>query len=153
MLSSWIFLVHPFSGLIVVVFSTIVAAYGWRYRNARLGKSGKDVMETFNLQKVHKYLGITLLTLTVIVWLLEFTVSYRFNLNELFVPATHSLSAIALVLLITTSATIILRFRRRRWATGVHLTLNGFVLALIAVQLLSGLGLLNNLSIEMFIPK
>lgn len=138
---NWVFLIHPLSGLIVVVFSSIVAAYGWRYRNARLGKSGKDVMETFNIQKVHKRLGITLLALTTIVWVLELAISYRFNWHN---GNTHSISAIALVTLLATSATIILRFRRRRWSTPVHLTLNGFILTLIAVQLLSGLGLLNN---------
>jgi len=137
-IANWIFLVHPLSGLIVVVFSTVVATYGWRYRNARLGKSGKDVIETFNLQKVHKHLGITLLTLTIIVWLLELATNYGVVNN-----ATHSLGAIALITLLATSATIILRFRRRRWASPVHLTLNGIILIIITVQLLSGLRILN----------
>ncbi len=140
MISNWINLVHPLSGLVVVILSTIVATYGWRYRNARLGKSGKDVVETFNLQKVHKHLGIALLTLTIIVWLLELAINYGVVSS-----ATHSWGAIALVILLATSATIILRFRRRRWASFVHLTLNSFIIALITVQLLSGLGLLNNL--------
>lgn len=142
---NWTFLVHPLSGLIVVLLSTIVATYGWRYRNARLGKSGKDVMETFNLQKVHKHLGITLLTLTIIVWMLELAINSCFHLNRLLSHPTHSIGAIALVVLLATSATIILRFRRRHWASSVHLTLNGFILVLITVQLISGLGLLNNL--------
>lgn len=137
---SWKLLVHSISGLLVVLLSTIVAVYGWRYRNARLGKSGKDVMETFNIQKVHKLLGITLLSLTVIVWLVELTINYG-TVNS----ATHFFGAIALVILLTTSATIILKFRRRRWASPVHLTLNGIVLVIITVQLLSGMKLLNYL--------
>lgn len=137
---SWKLLVHSISGLLVVLLSTIVAVYGWRYRNARLGKSGKDVMETFNIQKVHKLLGIILLSLTVIVWLVELTINYK-TVNS----ATHFFGAIALVILLTTSATIILKFRRRRWASPVHLTLNGIVLVIITVQLLSGMKLLNYL--------
>ena len=114
-----------------------MATYGWRYRNARLGKSGLDVTQTFNIQKVHKYLGISLLTLTTIVWLLE---EFGFKLVT---GVTHRLSAIALVVLLATSATIILRFRRRRWATPVHLTLNALIVVLLMVQLLSGLKLIN----------
>lgn len=130
---------HPISGLVVVGLAVVVATYGWRYRNARLGKSGLDVMQTFTLQKVHKYLGISLLSLTIIVWLLE---EFAF---KLVIGATHGLSAIALVVLLATSATIILRFRRRLWATPVHLTLNGLIVVLLLVQLLSGLKLINNL--------
>lgn len=140
MISNWIILVHPLSGLIVVLLSTIVATYGWRYRNARLGKSGKDVMETFNLQKIHKHLGITLLTLTIIVWLLELGINYRVVSS-----AIHSWGAIALVILLAISATIILRFRRRRWASPIHLTLNGIILVIITVQLLSGIKILDYL--------
>lgn len=142
---NWVYLVHSLTGLIVVVFAPIVADYGWRYRNARLGKSGKDVLETFTLQKVHKYLGITLLTLTAIAWIFELATNYLLNLHGSLSDSTHFIGAIALVILLATTATIILRFRRRRWATPVHLTLNGFILALITVQLLSGLGLLKNL--------
>lgn len=142
---NWVYLVHPLIGLIIVLFAPIVAAYGWRYRNARLGKSGKDVLETFNIQKVHKYLGIILLTLTAIAWIFELATNYLLNLHGLLSDTTHFIGAIALVILLATTATIILRFRRRRWATSVHLTLNGFILALITVQLLSGLGLLKNL--------
>ncbi len=130
---------HPLSGLVVVGLAIVVATYGWRYRNARLGKSGLDVMQTFNLQKVHKYLGISLLSLTAMVWLLEV---FTF---KLVIGTTHSLSAIALVILLATSATIILRFRRRLWATPVHLTLNGLIVVLLLVQLLSGLSLINYL--------
>ncbi|KJH71913.1 DUF4079 family protein [Aliterella atlantica] len=137
---NWRLLVHPSSGLLVVLLSTIVAVYGWRYRNARLGKSGKDVIETFNIQKVHKRLGITLLSLTVIVWLVELAINFKMVNN-----ATHSLGAIALVVLLATSATIILKFRRRRWASPVHLTLNGIILVIITVQLLSGIKILNYL--------
>lgn len=140
MISNWIFIVHPLSGLIVVLLFTIVATYGWRYRNARLGKSGKDVMETFNLQKIHRNLGITLLTLTIIVWLLQLAINYG-----LVSSAIHSLGAIALVILLAISATIILRFRRRRWASFVHLTLNGIIFVIITVQLLSGLKIFNYL--------
>ena len=98
---------HPISGLIIVGLAAVVATYGWRYHNARIGKSGLDVMQTFNMQKVHKYLGLSLLSLTTIVWVLEV-----FAL-KLVSGATHGLSAIALVTLLFTSATIILRFRRR----------------------------------------
>jgi cytochrome bd-type quinol oxidase subunit 2 len=133
---NWIILLHPLSGLVVVGLAIIVATYGWRYRNARLGKSGLDVMQTFSLQKIHKYLGISLLSLTVIVWLLEV---FAF---KLVIVATHAYSAIALIILLSTTATIILRFRRRRWATPVHLTLNGLIVLLLMVQLLSGLGLI-----------
>ena len=128
---------HPISGLIIVGLAAVVATYGWRYRNARLGKSGLDVMQTFNMQKVHKYLGLSLLLLTTIVWLLE---EFALKLAD---GATHSLSAIALVTLLFTSATVILRFRRRQWATPVHLTLNGLIVVLLMVQLLSGLRLIN----------
>lgn len=136
---NWIFWLHPISGLVVVGLAAVVATYGWRYRNARLGQSGLDVMQTFSLQKVHKYLGISLLSLTAIVWLLE---EFAFKLVT---GITHTYSAIALVVLLGTSATVILRFRRRRWATPVHLTLNGAILGLLVVQLLSGLGLINHL--------
>lgn len=134
---NWTFWLHPVSGLIVVGLAIVVATYGWRYRNARLGKSGLDVMQTFNIQKVHKYLGISLLSLTVIVWLLE---EFAFKLVT---GVTHRLSAIALVVLLATSATIILRFRRRRWATPIHLTLNGLIVILLLVQLCSGLRLID----------
>ena len=135
--SNWTFWLHPVSGIVVVGLAIVAATYGWRYRNARLGKSGLDVMQTFHLQKVHKYLGISLLSLTAMVWLLE-----EFEIKLVF-GATHSLSAIALVVLLATTATIILRFRRRRWATPVHLTLNGLIVVLLMVQLLSGLRLIN----------
>jgi len=135
--SNWTFWLHPVSGLIVVGLAIVVATYGWRYRNARLGKSGLGVMQTFSLQKVHKYLGIGLLSLTAIVWLLE-----EFAFKSV-TDVTHSYSAIVLVVLLATSATIILRFRRRRWATPVHLTLNGLIVVLLMVQLLSGLRLIN----------
>ena len=128
---------HPISGLIIVGLAAVVATYGWRYHNARIGKSGLDVMQTFNMQKVHKYLGLSLLLLTTIVWLLE-----EFAL-KLVSGTTHSYSAIALVTLLFTSATVILRFRRRQWATPVHLTLNGLIVVLLMVQLLSGLRLIN----------
>ena len=89
--SNWTFWLHPVSGIVVVGLAIVAATYGWRYRNARLGKSGLDVMQTFNMQKVHKYLGLSLLSLTTIVWLLEeFAV-------KLFSGDTHGLSAIALV--------------------------------------------------------
>ena len=135
--SNWTFWLHPVSGLIVGGLAIVVATYGWRYRSARLGKSGLDVMQTFNIQKVHKYLGISLLTLTAIVWLLE---EFAFKLVT---GVTHRLGAIALVVLLATSATTILRFRRRRWATPVHLTLNASIVVLLMVQLLSGLKLIN----------
>ncbi len=135
--SDWAFWLHPVSGIIVVGLAIVAATYGWRYRNARLGKSGLDVMQTFHLQKVHKYLGIGLLSLTTIVWLIE---AFTF---KLITGVTHSLSAIALVVLLATSATIILRFRRRRWATPVHLTLNAAIVMLLMVQLFSGLKLVN----------
>lgn len=77
------------------------------------------------------------LLLTTIVWLLE---EFALKLAD---GATHSLSAIALVTLLFTSATVILRFRRRQWATPVHLTLNGLIVVLLMVQLLSGLRLIN----------
>ncbi|PSB35051.1 DUF4079 family protein [Chlorogloea sp. CCALA 695] len=134
---NWLIWLHPLSGLIIVGLAAVVATYGWRYRNARLGKSGLDVMQTFNQMKVHKYLGLSLLSLTTIVWLLE-----EFAL-KLVSGATHGLSAIALVTLLFTSATVILRFRRRQWATPVHLTLNGLIVVLLMVQLLSGLRLIN----------
>jgi len=137
----WISLLHPVSGLIVVGLAAVVATYGWRYRNARLGKSGLDVIATFNLQRVHKYLGISLLSLTIIVWLLE---EFAFRLNTV-VTITHSINAIALIVLLAISATIILRFRRRLWAMPIHLTLNGLIVVLLIVQLLSGLGLINYL--------
>ena len=135
--SHWTFWLHPVSGLIVIGLAIVVATYGWRYRNARLGKSGLDVMQTFNIQKVHKYLGISLLTLTAIVWLLE-----EFALKSV-TGVTHGLNAVALVVLLATSATIILRFRRRRWATPIHLTLNASIVVLLLLQLLSGLRLIN----------
>jgi len=135
--SNWTFWLHPVSGLIVIGLAIVVATYGWRYRNARLGKSGLDVMQTFNIQKVHKYLGISLLTLTAIVWLLE-----EFALKSV-TGVTHGLNAVALVVLLATSATIILRFRRRRWATPIHLTLNASIVVLLLLQLLSGLRLIN----------
>lgn len=135
--SNWTFWLHPVSGIIVVGLAIVVATYGWRYRSARLGKSGLDVMQTFSLQKVHKYLGISLLSLTAIVWLLE-----EFAFKSV-TGITHSYSAIALIILLSTSATIILRFRRRRWATPVHLTLNSLIVVLLMVQLLSGLRLIN----------
>lgn len=128
---------HPISGLIIVGLAAVVTTYGWRYHNARIGRSGLDVMQTFNMQKVHKYLGLSLLSLTTIVWLLK-----EFAL-KLVSGATHGLSAIALVILLFTSATVILRFRRRLWATPVHLTLNGLIVVLLMVQLLSGLKLIN----------
>jgi cytochrome bd-type quinol oxidase subunit 2 len=135
--SNWTFWLHPGSGLIVVGLAIVVATYGWRYRNARLGKSGLDVMQTFNLQKAHKYLGIGLLSLTTIVWLLE-----EFAFRSV-TGVTHSLSAIALVVLLATSATVITRFRRRRWATPAHLTLNSLIVVLLTVQLLSGIKLIH----------
>lgn len=138
--SNWTFWLHPVSGIIVVGLAIVVATYGWRYRDARLGKSGLDVMQTFSLQKVHKYLGISLLSLTAIVWLLE---EFAFKLVT---GVTHSYSAIALIILLSTSATIILRFRRRRWATPVHLTLNSLIVVLLMVQLLSGLRLIIRLA-------
>ena len=134
---NWLIWLHPLSGLIIVGLAAVVATYGWRYHNARIGKSGLDVMQTFNMQKVHKYLGLSLLSLTTIVWLLE---EFAIKLAD---GATHSLSAIALVTLLFTSATVILRFRRRLWATPVHLTLNGLIVVLLMVQLLSGLRLIN----------
>lgn len=134
---NWLIWLHPLSGLIIVGLAAVVATYGWRYHNARIGKSGLDVMQTFNMQKVHKYLGLSLLLLTTIVWLLE---EFALKLAD---GATHSLSAIALVTLLFTSATVILRFRRRQWATPVHLTLNGLIVVLLMVQLLSGLRLIN----------
>jgi hypothetical protein len=137
---NWAFWLHPASGIIVVGLAIVVATYGWRYRNARLGKSGLDVMQTFSLQKVHKYLGISLLSLTAIVWLLE-----EFAFKSV-TGITHSYSAIALIILLSTSATIILRFRRRRWATPVHLTLNSLIVVLLMVQLLSGLRLIIRLA-------
>ena len=51
-------------------------------------------MQTFNMQKVHKYLCLSLLSLITIVWLLE-----EFAL-KLVSGATHGLSAIALVILL-----------------------------------------------------
>jgi Protein of unknown function (DUF4079) len=132
----WTIWLHPLGGLLVIGLAVVVATYGWRYHNARLGKSGLDVMQTFNLQKVHKYLGLSLLTLTTIVWLLE---EFSGNL----VTNAHAISAIALVILLATSATVILRFRRRLWATPVHLTLNAAIVVLLMVQLLSGLRLIN----------
>ena len=113
---NWLVWLHPLSGLIIVGLAAAVATYGWRYHNARIGKSGLDVMQTFNMQKVHKYLGLSLLLLTTTVWLLE---EFALKLAD---GATHSLSAIALVTLLFSSATVILRFRRRLWATPVHLT-------------------------------
>lgn len=135
--SNWTFWLHPISGIIVVGLAIVVATYGWRYRNARLGKSGLDVMQTFSLQKVHKYLGLSLLSLTAIVWLLE-----EFAFKSV-TGVAHNYSAIALIIILSTSATIIIRFRRRRWATPVHLTLNSLIVVLLMVQLLSGLRLIN----------
>ena len=137
--SNWIFWLHPISGLVVVGVAAVVATYGWRYRNARLGKSGLDVTQTFNQMKIHKYLGISLLSLTILVWLLE-----EFAFKSV-TGVIHTYSAKSLVVLLATSATIILRFRRRRWATPVHLTLNVSIVGLLLVQLFSGLRLINDI--------
>lgn len=62
-------------------------------------------------------------------WLLEV---FAFKLVA---TTTHAYSTIALVILLVTAAAIILRFRRRRWATPVHLTLNVAIVVLRMVQL------------------
>ena len=137
--SNWIFWLHPISGIVVVGLAAVVATYGCRYRNARLGKSGLDVTQTFNQMKINKYLGISLLSLTALVWLLK-----EFAFKSV-TGVIHTYSAIALVVLLATSATIILRFRRRRWASPVHLTLNVSIVGLLLVQLFSGLRLINDI--------
>lgn len=142
---NWLSFVHPLSGVAVIGLVATTAIAGWRYRNARLGKSGKDVMETFNLQKAHKKVGIWFLVVNILVWLAGLVTTARFPLQDVVTGSPHQAAGLALVILVSTSATIILRFRRRRWATPVHLTLNGLVVLLLAIQLLSGLGLVNQL--------
>ncbi|MBD1833360.1 DUF4079 family protein [Cyanobacteria bacterium FACHB-472] len=142
---NWLSLVHPVGGVAAIALAATAATYGWRYRNARLGKSGLDVMETFNLQKIHKKVGIGFLAISIGVWLLGWVTTVEFTLDDLLAGSPHNLVGLAVVILVITSATVILRFRRSSWASSVHLTLNGLVLLLLTVQLLSGLGLVNQL--------
>jgi hypothetical protein len=142
---NWLTLVHPMGGIAVIGLAIIVAIAGLRYRNARLGKSDKDVNETFNLQKTHKKAGIWFLAVNTVVLLLGFYGTAMFTPNVILSSSVHPSAGLALVILAVTSATVILRFRRRHWATPVHLILNSLIVLLLAVQLLSGVGLFNQL--------
>ncbi len=142
---NWLTLVHPVGGVAVIGLAIAAAIAGLRYRNARLGKSNKDVNETFNLQQAHKKVGIWFLAVNIVVWLLGLEATAIFTPNLIFSASVHPTVGLVLIILVATSATVILRFRRRRWATPVHLSLNGLVILLLAVQLLSGVGLFNQL--------
>lgn len=138
-------LLHPLGGLVVLGLAVTAAIFGWRYRNARLGKSGHDVMGTFALMQQHQTVGIALLILTVTVWVGGIGITRILSIEGMIYGYPHEVFSLALVTVIGTSATVMLLFRQRTWASPVHLTLNGFAILLLAVQLLSGVGIMKQL--------
>jgi Protein of unknown function (DUF4079) len=140
---------HPLVGLATVAVAGTVAVYGWRYRQARLGK-GTDrpsPPEILAIQKRHQQLGYVLIGLSIVsliggsivTGILEEQIP---TLEDTIDGTPHETAARLLVVLVIASAAVILGFRRKPWARPVHLALNGAIVLLLTLQLLSGLGIL-----------
>ena len=138
---NWLAVVHPIAGLALVALGATAGIWGWRYRQARVGKSDRDLMETLALMQQHQKIGIAFLALTFLVWLMGAEFSSFLGLRGIISGSSHDPLALPLLILIATSAAAILLFRGRRWAIAAHLTMNAIALSLLALQLLSGLRL------------
>jgi RsiW-degrading membrane proteinase PrsW (M82 family) len=140
---------HPLIGLATVAIASTAAFYGWRYRQARLGKGADrpSPPQILALQKRHQQFGYGLIGLsivsliggTVITEILEKQIP---KLEDILDGTPHETAARLLVVLVIASAAVILGFRRKPWARPVHLALNGAVVLLLTLQLLSGLGII-----------
>jgi Protein of unknown function (DUF4079) len=140
---------HPLVGLATVAVAGTAAFYGWRYRQARLGKGADrpSPPQILAIQKRHQQLGYVLIGLStvsliggsIVTGILEEQIP---KLEDILDATPHEPSAKLLVALVLASAAVILGFRRKPWARPVHLALNGAVVLLLALQLLSGLGIL-----------
>lgn len=138
-------LLHPIAGLAVLILAILAAVLGWRYRRARLGKSGQDVMGTFHRMQQHKQVGIALAIVTLLVWVGGISIARFLAIDGTIYTYPHQIFSLTLLILLLTSASVMLLFRQRVWASPVHLSLNGVVLVLLAVQLLSGLDLVQQI--------
>jgi cytochrome c biogenesis factor len=140
---------HPLIGLTTVAIAGTAAFYGWRYRQARLSKGADrpSPPKILALQQRHQQLGYVLIGLsivsliggTVITEILEKQIP---KLEDILDGTPHETAARVLVVLVIASAVVILGFRRKPWARPVHLALNGAVMLLLTLQLLSGLGII-----------
>jgi Protein of unknown function (DUF4079) len=140
---------HPLIGIATVAAAGTAAFYGWRYRQARLGKGADRPKppEILAIQKRHQQIGYVLIGLSIVSWvggsvitgILEEKIP---KLEDIIDGTPHDTSAKLLVALVVASAAIILGFRRKPWARPVHLALNGAVVLLLTIQLLSGLGII-----------
>lgn len=137
---NWLAVIHPIAGLALVALGATAGIWGWRYRRARLGNLGDDVME-MHLMQQHQKIGIAFLALTFLVWLAGREISSLLGLQGIISGSTHDPLALPLLILVATSAAAMLLFRSRSWAAPAHLTLNAIALSLLALQLLSGLRL------------
>ncbi len=142
---NWLGLLHPFGGFGVFCVVSVAAYFGWQYRTVRLGKRGgadgvkpKDIV---HLQQEHQKAGYWVVAMAVTVWLGGHTMTEWLHLDKLLENSYHETTALLFVVLVLASAGVILLFRRQPWARPVHLTLNGGIVALLALQILSGLGL------------
>jgi Protein of unknown function (DUF4079) len=143
---------HPLIGLATVVTAGTAAFYGWRYRQARLGKGADRLRppEILSIQTRHKQIGYVLIGLSVaslvggsiVTGILEKQIP---KLEDILDATPHETSAKLLVALVIASAAVILGFRRKPWARPVHLALNGAVVLLLSLQLLSGLGIVGKI--------
>jgi flagellar biosynthesis component FlhA len=138
-------LLHPIAGFLLLILAGTVGVLGWRYRRARLGKSGHDVPGTFQLMQQHQRLGMALLWMTFIVWCAGMAISSLLVLNGIVYDYPHQLFAVGLMFILAVSALVMLLFRQRTWASPVHLTLNGIVVILLVAQFVSGWQVLQQL--------
>jgi RsiW-degrading membrane proteinase PrsW (M82 family) len=143
---------HPLIGLATVATAGTAAFYGWRYRQARLGK-GTDrprppqilAIQTRHQQIGYGLIGLSIISLvggTIITGILEKQIP---KLEDILDGTPHETAARLLVVLVIASAAVILGFRRKPWARPVHLALNGAVVLLLSLQLLSGLGIVGKI--------
>jgi Protein of unknown function (DUF4079) len=135
---------HPLVGLATVAIASTAAFYGWRYRQARLGKGANrpSPPQILAIQKRHQQLGYGLIGLSIVSLIGGSIITEVLKLDDAVVEGPHETSARLLVVLIIASAAVILGFRRKPWARPVHLALNGAVMLLLTLQLLSGLGII-----------
>jgi Mg2+/Co2+ transporter CorB len=135
---------HPLVGLTTVAVAGTAAVYGWRYRQARLGKGDNrpSPPQILAIQKRHQQLGYILIGLSIVSLIGGSIITEVLKLDDFVEDTPHEIAARLLVVLVLASAAVILGFRRKPWARPVHLALNGAVVLLLTLQLLSGLGII-----------
>jgi hypothetical protein len=147
-LKPYLTFVHPLLMWILLAISLYALYLGIQVRRTRLaeGDIKKELAKgRFNIR--HYQIGSVLLALMVIGALGGMAILY-INTGKL-VPGPHLYSGLAMVALISTSASLVPFMQKRDWVRYIHITLNITLLGLFGWQALTGVQIVQRLASQM----